>query len=384
MITKDSPFPLYVQLAQYFRDKVRDGTFKPNSAIPSEFEIAREFNISRSTVRQAILELVHEGILLRVSGKGTYVSSDPFKQKFPPRSGVIGLIQPYLRDSFLTLITLSIESTTRTKGYQLMLSITDNKYEQHQRSVRQLLSKKVDGLIIFLPDNYPLDEITISLVEQRFNFVLIDRYIPNIDVSYVVSDNFGGAYQAMEHLIKLGHNRIGMVTRSSLQTTSVRDRVDGYKRALMDYRLPFDQSLVCDKLKTSASELEFFGTARGNSQHDVEVIVEFLKNKERPSAIFAINDLVALAVVEAASLVGLKIPDDLALVGFDDIDIVSHLETPLTTVAQDKYAIGAQAVELLIDKVEGREKGNRQIVISTKLIVRRSTVPTHEARQVAN
>jgi DNA-binding LacI/PurR family transcriptional regulator len=384
MITKDSPFPLYVQLAQYFRDKVRDGTFKPNSAIPSEFEIAREFNISRSTVRQAILELVHEEILVRVSGKGTYVSSDPFKQKFLARSGVIGLIQPYLRDSFLTLITLSIESTTRTKGYQLMLSITDNKYEQHQRSVRQLLSKKVDGLIIFLPDNYPLDEITISLMEQRFNFVLIDRYIPNIDVSYVVSDNLGGAYQAVEHLIKLGHHRIGIVTRSSLQTTSVRDRVDGYKRALLDYGLPFDQSLVCDRLKTSASELEFFGTARGNSQHDVEVMVEFLKNKERPSAIFAINDLVALAVVEAASLVGLRIPDDLALVGFDDIDIVSHLETPLTTMAQDKYAIGAQAAEFLIDKIEGRERGNRQIVIPTKLIVRRSTAPAREARQVAN
>jgi DNA-binding LacI/PurR family transcriptional regulator len=221
-------------------------------------------------------------------------------------------------------------------------------------------------------------------MEQRFNFVLIDRYIPNIDVSYVVSDNLGGAYQAVEHLIKLGHHRIGIVTRSSLQTTSVRDRVDGYKRALLDYGLPFDQSLVCDRLKTSASELEFFGTARGNSQHDVEVMVEFLKNKERPSAIFAINDLVALAVVEAASLVGLRIPDDLALVGFDDIDIVSHLETPLTTMAQDKYAIGAQAAEFLIDKIEGREKGNRQIVIPTKLIVRRSTASACEARQVAN
>lgn len=372
MITKDSPFPLYVQLAQYIRDKVRDGTFKPNYAIPSEFELAREFNVSRSTVRQAISELVHEGVLARVSGKGTYVSSDPFKQDFLARSGVIGLIQPYLRDSFFTLITLSIESTTRAKGYQLMLSITDNKYEQHQRSVRQLLSKKVDGLIIFLPDNYPLDEITLSLVEQKFNFVLIDRYLPGVDVSYVVSDNFGGAYQAVEHLIKLGHRRIGFVTRPSLQTTSVRDRVEGYRRALLDHGLPFDQSLVCDSLKTSVSEMEFFGTARGNSLHDVEVIAEFLKHEERPSAIFAVNDLVALATLEAASRLGLRIPEDIALVGFDDIDIVSHLETPLTTVAQDKYAIGAQAAQLLIDKIEGKEKGNRQIVVPTKLIVRRS------------
>lgn len=375
MINKDMPLPLYVQVAQYFREKINDGFFKPNSLIPSEFEIAKDFNISRATVRQAILELVHEGILVRVSGKGTYVSPEPFKQSTFTKSGVIGLIQPYLRDSFLTLMTLSIESTTRTKGYQLMLSITDNKYKMHQRSVNQLLLKKVDGLIIFLPDSFTLDETTKNFVEEGFNFVLIDRYIPGIDASYVVSDNFNGAYKAVEYLISIGHRRIGIITRLSMETTSAMDRIEGYKKALLDNGLDFDENLLCDKLKTSTSELEFFNTARGNSQHDVDIIVEYLKDKNRPSAVFAINDLVALAVVEAASIAGLKIPEDLSLVGFDDIDIISHLEKPLTTVAQDKYAIGGQAAELLIDKIEGRIKGNKQIIIPTKLIVRKSTMP---------
>jgi len=381
MINKDIPLPLYIQVAQYFRDKIKDGSFKPNSAIPSESEIAKDFKISRATVRQAMLELVHEGILVRVTGKGTYVSSDPFKQMSFTRSGVIGLVQPYLRDSFFTLITLSIESTTRIKGYQLMFSITDNKCKLHQRSVNQLLLKKIDGLIIFLPDGFLLDETMKKMVKENFNFVLIDRYIPNIDISYVVSDNFKGAYKAVEHLINLGHRRIGIITRRlSMETTSARDRINGYKRALLDNGLLFDQVLVCNKVKTSTSELDFFNTNKRKSQHDVDVIVEFLKNKERPSAIFAISDLVALAVVEAASIIGLRIPDDLSLVGFDDIDIISHLEVPLTTVAQDKYAIGSQATELLINKIEGREKGNKQIIIPTKLIVRKSTIPPSKSR----
>jgi len=376
IINKDISLPLYVQVAHYFRDKIKEGSFKPNSVIPSELEIAKDFNISRATVRQAILELVHEGILVRVAGKGTYVSPDPFKQRPFTKSGVIGLVQPYLRDSFFTLITLSIESTTRIKGYQLMLSITGNKCKLHKRTLKQLLSRKIDGLIIFPPDGFKLDETMKNMVKENFNFVLIDRYIPDIDTSYVVSDNFNGAYKAVEHLINLGHHRIGIVAKKlSMKTTSARDRINGYKKALLDNGLVLDQSLVYDKVKTSTSELEFFNTNKHKSQHDVDSIVEFL-NKEKPSAIFAISDLLALAVVEAASIAGLRIPDDLSLVGFDDIDIISHLEVPLTTVAQDKYAIGSKAAELLIDKIEGREKGSRQIVIPTKLIVRESTTPS--------
>ncbi len=190
--------------------------------------------------------------------------------------------------------------------------------------------------------------------------VLVDRYLPDLDCDYVVADNEGGGYRATEHLIILGHTRIGFVYshKGNLQTTSVRDRFQGYRRALQEYGCPIDETLVYQQSPPPHADGEAFG--------------DLLARPDRPSAIFAVNDGIALELLRAAQRRGLRLPEDLALVGFDDLTFAAHLSPPLTTVAQPRMDLGLRAGNLLINRIEGQTGPPRHIELPTSLIVRES------------
>jgi DNA-binding LacI/PurR family transcriptional regulator len=190
-------------------------------------------------------------------------------------------------------------------------------------------------------------------------FVLIDRYFPDLDCDYVVSDNFGGAYRATEHLIILGHIRIAFshTAFGTPVTTSVRSRLQGYQQALETYGLPYDESLIAVYDDADGSD---------NPYH------ELLARPNRPTAIFTtIPDLIH-PIMATANNLGLQIPDDLALVTFDDLQFAPYLNPPLTTIAQSCQKMGEQAASLLIRRIRGQRGPTDQINIPTKLIVRES------------
>jgi DNA-binding LacI/PurR family transcriptional regulator len=205
--------------------------------------------------------------------------------------------------------------------------------------------------------------------------VLLDRTLPTLNCDCVTSDNYTGGYNAVKHLLGLGHKRIVFLSRPILQLSTIADRLRGYQRALQAANLtPLQPWLVgtVDQELTTPSALSAYSSGVGP---EIGQITRYLASSERPTAIFAMNDLMALQALKAASQMGLRVPHDLAVVGFDDIDIAAHLDVPLTTVAQDIVGLGEQATKLLIERIEGDKGSPRQETLPTQLRIRASTTP---------
>jgi GntR family transcriptional regulator, arabinose operon transcriptional repressor len=352
----------YTQLISHFRERILDGSLPAGARLPTELELAAEHKISRGTVRQAMSALVNEGLLERVRGRGTFV-----RPPLPIASPVlrtterrIGLMLAHSSGSQLDLdILIGVEHAAKSRGYQVSFAYSEESLEELDRDIDRLRAGNVAGMIIFPVSDATYDESIWRLAAEQVPFVLVDRYFPNLDSDYVVADNLGGGYRATEHLLILGHRRIGFVysAKGSLLTTSVRDRWQGYRRALLEYGQPYDERLVFQWPARSPSD------PIGASDH-------LLLREGGPSAIFAVNDAVALELLQAAQRVGLRVPEDVALVGFDDLSFAAHLNPPLTTVAQPRMDIGLRAGHMLINRIEGQRNLTRHLNLPTSLIVR--------------
>jgi LacI family transcriptional regulator len=187
---------------------------------------------------------------------------------------------------------------------------------------------------------------------------MVDRDVPNVEVDAVLTDHQQGGFLATRHLIELGHERIACIAGPSTISPSA-ERITGYRKALEQAGLPWDEKLIL----------------RGDyhAQSGLEITHSFLKMNPRPTAIFALNDLMALGALRAAAEAGFSVPKDLAVVGYDDLEIARFTNPPLTTIAQPKKAIGAQAVNLLVDRMTRKNQPNSRVVLPPELIVRRST-----------
>lgn len=222
--------------------------------------------------------------------------------------------------------------------------------------IRYMMEMGVDGFI--LASVRLREPIVEELVQQRFPVVLVNRKLAGEYVNYVVIDNFKGAYSITEHLIKCGYRKIGIIMGSSEMSTG-RDRMGGYRKALSDYGLPLKKEYV------------FQGSFAQDTGH--EGAKRLLALKDRPDAIFAGSDYIAFSVFDATNEVGIKIPEDIALAGFDDTEFSANTRIGLTTVSQRKYEMGSMGVQILINFIEGQEKDYvNRIVLEPRLIIRES------------
>jgi GntR family transcriptional regulator of arabinose operon len=194
-----------------------------------------------------------------------------------------------------------------------------------------------------------------------------------LDCDHVVVDNSGGGYRAVEHLIILGHSRIAFLhqTRAGFKTTSVRDRYLGYRKALDDYGLSFEEAWV--------ASLEDEDMSPGGRNIPASC-VRYLQRSDRPDAVFAANDTVAIGLISAAASLGVHVPDELAVIGFDNLSIAAQVHPPLTTINQPRVDIGVRAAQLLIDRIEGNNGPPESIVLPTNLVVRDSCGARRRAR----
>lgn len=353
---------LHSQLLLHFRERILNGSLPAGARLPTELEIAQQYNISRGTVRQAMSVLVQEGLLERLPGRGTFVRQLPPSSAPAPRFAEkrIGLVLHYADGPLDLDIMIGVENAAKSRGYQVSFTYAEESLAQQDRDIARLRADRVAGMIIFPVSDFTYDESILRLQADKVPFVLVDRYFPDLDTDYVVADNLGGGYRVTEHLLILGHRRIGFVysPKGSLLTTSVRDRWMGYRKALQEYGCPYDETLVCQQPGV--------GAASGDSYS------ELLSRDDRPSAVFAVNDSVAVDILRMAQQRGLRVPEDLALVGFDDLNYSAHLSPPLTTVAQPRLDLGMHAGNLLINRIEGQVGPPRHMELPTSLVVRES------------
>jgi DNA-binding LacI/PurR family transcriptional regulator len=266
-----------------------------------------------------------------------------------------------LKSPFFSLIVHSVEEKVSERGYNLLLSNSKDRLDKEESQIHHFRQIGVSGLIIASMRRIYRATTTIrKLHHENFPYVFVS-YMEDEDIFYVGTDHEYGAHLATEHLIKLGHKKIGYISGEEGNLLSEL-RKKGYVRALQEYGKPFDESLVLRSL--SKGEWNDY-------QSGYEIGQRFLTLTQKPDAMFAYKDLAALGFQQAILDQGLKVPDDVAIVGFDDIELGQYAPVPLTTVHQPTAEIGAIAVETLIKRIEGKEAKVRTI-LKPKLVLRES------------
>ena len=355
-INQDSPVSIYVQLVQQFRENILSGEWEPGTRLPSEIELARQHNISRGTVRRAMMELVNAQLIERVPGKGTYVVEPKVTAQ-----ALIGVVLPYNHDTLALDMLKGVEQAVKLRGYFTIYSGTNDNPHIEAQDVQAMRERGVAGLVIFPPSDVTTDPTILQMHNEGFPFVLIDRYLIDVSTSYVVADNETGGYLATRHLIDLGHTRIGFATPASQKTTSVRDRFHGYRRALTEAGVAYDDDLHYQ-----------YGSLM-QTDYDDAPLVSYLTHPRRPSAIFAMTDLLALRLLDVARRHHIDVPGDLSIIGFDDLPQASVAAVPLTTIAQFGVEIGRRAGAILINCINQNTTSVQQITIPVQLKLRQST-----------
>ncbi|HUN07676.1 MAG TPA: LacI family DNA-binding transcriptional regulator [Aggregatilineales bacterium] len=326
-------------------------------------DVAKAAGVSYSTVSRVFsgYEFVNEETRERVveaANKLGYVVNLQARSLAGGRSNIVGLLAPGLDNGYITEIVSGIDQELAQHGLDLMLYTTHRYPGKEAFYVKTIANGLVDGLILLVPlvtTNYIQ-----ALPRQDFPYVLIDQTNSTSNSPSVDATNWQGAYDATTYLIKLGHRRIGFIT-GYLELSSATERLDGYRAALQHHRIPLDENLTVmgDYLTTGG----YAGAQK------------LLNLAERPSAIFASNDLEAIGVMNAAHQRGLRIPGDISIIGFDDIPQASLVYPRLTTVRQPLVQIGQVAVRLLLERIDTPEKDARRVTLSTELVIRESCAP---------
>jgi LacI family transcriptional regulator len=285
------------------------------------------------------------------------------------KTHAFGVIVPDVANPFFTLVVRGVEQVAWRAGYHVILCDTQGDLERERGYLEDMLAFQVEGVLIAPVGDRSRPQLR-RLTRNNVPFVLVDRSIADFDADLVQGDSVGGARQLVEHLIELGHRRIGMVTETA-DVSTARDRLQGYREALVRAGIEPDPELV---VESSAIDPE---SAAGAT-------LRLLGLPDPPTAIFAVNNIAVVGVVEAARQEGFEIPRDLALVCFDDIEHVSRLYPFLTVMAQPAETFGTIATQLLLDRLTGRVGQRRRIVVlPADFIVRESSgafVPVQQAQ----
>jgi LacI family transcriptional regulator len=264
------------------------------------------------------------------------------------KTGAVGLLVADVANPFFTLVVRGAEEVAWRAGYHLILCNTQANLEREREYLEDMIAFQVEGLLIAPVGDRSRPNVRV-LARNKVPFVLIDRSISGFEADLVQGDSIAGARRLVEHLIGLGHRRIAMITETD-DVSTARDRLQGYRDALAAAGIEPRPELVEE---TSAIDPD--------AAYDATL--RLLELPEPPTAIFTVNNIVAVGVVEAARARGIEIPDDLALVCFDDIEHVSRLHPFLTVMAQPAETFGTIAMQLLLDRLAGRVGERRRIVV---------------------
>lgn len=271
------------------------------------------------------------------------------------RANLIGLVVPDVQNPFFADVARGVENVAQAKGYMVFVGNSDEDAEKERGYLELMRAESVDGLI--LPPTSEAAPALAALAKAGVPVVCVDRRLPNVPLDTVVADNVRGADAATTHLLELGHRRVGFVEGRPQLSTS-RERLLGYRRALEAHDVTFDEHLVRA------------GDSRQESGY--RLARELLESDAPPTALLVGNNLMTLGALAAIRELGLRMPDDVALIGYDDLPWAAAFEPPLTAVRQPAYEMGRRATELLLRRVEEPAIEPTVVVLQPELIVRRS------------
>lgn len=344
------------QVRDVLKERIANGQFPPGYKIPSERDLAINFNVSRPTVRQAIKELIAEGYLRQQPSKGTYTT----KRQVFARKFVGLLVSPLLNNSFFSRLVAGIERAASSHGCNLVLRCANEDPAVEKQCLQELLESGILGLIVSPGVSSLANLARYAEASRRLPLVMADISLRQAVADYVASDDEAGAYAATLHLIELGHQSILHLAGHQQHSTALLRR-QGYQKALRAKNIPLHEDLV--RITDWSIETGYYETKKF-----------LLNNRRRISAIFACTDEVAAGACRAIRELALRVPQDISLVGYGNLDIANFLDVPLTTVEQHPEKMGAEAFTLIQDPVAGKlpAREPRQVVVPTRLVIRES------------
>lgn len=329
-------------------------------------DIAALAGVSKTTVSKIInnkddsISKPTRDKVLKIMKEQNYMPNKLAQSLVTKRTKTIGLLIPDIRNPFFTDISRGAEDFARKEGYNIIFCSTDEDYEREAECVSMLCEKMIDG-IIFTPSSVTSHE------ENRYNdldipMVLVDKNIESSNAKGIVKvDNKNGTYEATKHLIKQGHKDI-LYLSGPLKNDISKERLQGYIRALEKNNLSVKKENIVE------------------GKYRYEWAYNFIKNLEeiKCTAICCANDLMAIGAIQALREKKFKIPEDISIVGFDDIETAKLIDPSLTTIRQPAYEMGAKASEILINSLQNKDKESvGTIIFKPSLIIRNSTSDIH-------
>jgi len=285
------------------------------------------------------------------------------------RTETIGLVLGDISNPYSTELARAVREAATAKNYNLFICISEHSAEEDIAAFESLTSHSIDGLIVATRANDLGDEYLKSIVENNVPVVVIGRDFYHEQIDYISADNLHGGYEATRHLIDLGHRRIGFIG-ATLDNGAKLKRLQGYVNALDEHKIEIDERLV-----TGRREAKTGVPGYSTEKIGYEGMKRLLSLPNRPAAVFARNDFTAIGAMTAIKESGLRIPQDVAIIGFDDIPLAVHMSPPLSTVRQPMRLQGQIAAEMLLRRIEADEDFPREEKILTcELIIRESTV----------
>jgi DNA-binding LacI/PurR family transcriptional regulator len=366
-LNKSSPIPLYRQILNQIETAIASRECLPGEQLPTESVFVAELGVSRVTLRQAMNAAVELGIIQRMPAKGTFISERNIGQS---ADKFVGYIVHHLTNSFNLHLMLGVEKALKSAGFHMVFCNSDGDPGKELSLIRNLITQNVQGFIVQPVVSKTEDEELQKLAIGSTPLVLLDREAVGVNADLVDSNHFEGGRLVANHLISHGFKEIQFVCTDAIEITSLALRYQGYVEGMESAGLrPMSPFIIKGVSELGFDETRDTTTDLGNAISSQ--LIDLLSDRLRPQALFAMNDVVAISILKIARQLNIRIPEDLALVGYDNLDIASHLN--LTSVDQNSYQLGELAAKRLIHQIENGKGRAEHLMLPVRLIARNSS-----------
>ncbi len=325
-------------------------------------DVAKLAGVSLSTVSRVLNDssLVKEKTAEKVKkavNKLNYQVDDSARILRTQKSNLIGFIGAGMGNPFLTNVLKSVETTANEIGYNILFGDSDGEYNQEINYLNIMRRKKIDGIIILSANIYT--DLLERIKKNDIPVVFASGYINDKDIACVTVDNVNAAHDVIDYLIKEGHDRLGIISGPYSDTVASEERIKGVRLAYKLNDREFNNNLVVE------GEFNFDSGFTGARS--------LLEIDDKITAIFAFNDIMAVGAIRYLESIGKKVPEDISVIGFDDIELARYVNPKLSTVAQSALELGSSSVELLNRLIKKRDVQEKKVIIPHRLILREST-----------
>ncbi len=332
-------------------------------------DVAREAGVSITTVSRVLNNNypVKDETRIKIERaieKLNYKPNTMARSLITKKSSMIGVIVPGITNLFFPTIVEAIEEFMKNKGYSIVLSNTEGESQKELRLVEELMGRQVDGIIVIDPSMDNLHKGFYDKLSKSTPMIIVNGSPEGYKGSFVCYDEEVGTEEAFDYLLELGHKKLAFIRGHKSFSYDIKEKI--YKNMLKKQQLDYERVL---------------NVGRGNSMEVVERtqegILELLQKEERPTAIFACNDLMAVGALNACIKLGIRVPEDVSIIGFDNTILAKITNPKLTSVDLNMKEVGHRAAQELLDIIEAGEKSRKKIILDTRLVVRESA--THVA-----